>query len=228
MPAINGTGELCCCCIPVDAACLSARVVVAWSRCSLSLIGAGSREEPWQSRGALAPSRSDASVPAPLTGAGTMRQFPAGREREPPARDSPVACCPPHQGSPARRRARSPRTVSSSQVPMPVSSPAIGGVPALECSTRNARAAAATIRSVRRAGRPCRMRPGIQRGVGGRRGGVAGGVSAVGPVGVGGGGDGPPRGADLLVVQVGGGGQAERGERVGGHGRVSCLNTSSR
>ena len=55
---------------------------------------------------------------------------------------------------------------------------------------------------------------GAELGVGGGRGGVAGQVPAVGPVGVGGGGDRAPGGADLLVGQVGAGGQAERGERV--------------
>ena len=55
---------------------------------------------------------------------------------------------------------------------------------------------------------------GAQLGVGGRRGGVAGEVPAVGPVRVGGRGDLPPGGADLLVGQVGAFGQAERLERV--------------
>ena len=56
-----------------------------------------------------------------------------------------------------------------------------------------------------------------QRGVGGGRFGVAGDVAAVAPVGVGGGGDFAPGGADLLVGQVGTGRQAERVERVHGH-----------
>ena len=59
---------------------------------------------------------------------------------------------------------------------------------------------------------------GAELGVGGRRGGVPGQVPAVGPVRVGGRGDLPPGGADLLVGQVGAFGQAERRERV----RVRC------
>jgi hypothetical protein len=46
---------------------------------------------------------------------------------------------------------------------MRVSSPAADGMPGPECSTANASAAAATIRSPRRAGRPCRMRAGTSR-----------------------------------------------------------------
>src|SRR5213595_2448049 len=55
---------------------------------------------------------------------------------------------------------------------------------------------------------------GAQFGVGSRGGGVPGQVAAVGPVRVGGGGDPPPGGADVLVGQVGAFGQAERLKRV--------------
>jgi hypothetical protein len=114
---------------------------------------------------------------------------------------------------------------------MPVRSPAAGGAPARACRTRKASAAAARVRTARRSGLPCRTRAetsviarhGLTRGSAGTvGGGVAGGASAVFAVGVGGGGDGPPRGADLLVVQVRARGQAERGERVAGarHGRA--------
>src|SRR5262249_5453713 len=41
-------------------------------------------------------------------------------------------------------------------------------------------------------------------------------------VGVGGGGDGPPRGPDLLIREAGVGGQAQHRERGGGHVRASC------
>ena len=51
---------------------------------------------------------------------------------------------------------------------------------------------------------------GPQGGVGGGGGGVGGRVAAAGPVGVGRGGDGPPRGADLLIGQVGAGRQPQR------------------
>ena len=57
---------------------------------------------------------------------------------------------------------------------------------------------------------------GTQLGVGGRRRGVPGQVTAVGAVGVGGGGNSPPGGPDLLIGQVRAGGQAEGLERVQG------------
>jgi SAM-dependent methyltransferase len=53
-----------------------------------------------------------------------------------------------------------------------------------------------------------------QFGVGRRRGGIGGQVTAVGPVRVGGCRDGAPRGPDLLIGQVRPGGQAQRLERV--------------
>jgi cytochrome P450 len=69
---------------------------------------------------------------------------------------------------------------------------------------------------------------GAQLGVGGRRGRVPGQVAAVGPVGVGGGGDRPPGRADLLVAQVGPGRQPEGRERVGVHRGPPGPKTSSR
>ena len=68
----------------------------------------------------------------------------------------------------------------------------------------------------------------LQLGVGGAGLGVPGGVAAVWPVGVGGGGDGPPGGADLFVVQVGAGGQAEGLERVEVTGRLRVRSRSSK
>jgi len=75
------------------------------------------------------------------------------------------------------------------------------------------------------------LRPqgGAQFGVGGAGLGVAGQVSAVRPIGVGGGGDGAPGGADLLVGQGGVGGQAEHVERVTSvHGAAPGPNRSSK
>jgi hypothetical protein len=69
---------------------------------------------------------------------------------------------------------------------------------------------------------------GAQLGIGGAGLCVPGQVAAIGAVGVGGGGDGPPGGADRLVVQVGAFGQAEDGKRVGDHGAVPGPKMSSR